>query len=444
MFPLCGAVKNKLKLVPCLFELDTMTEKDNSVDRRNFLKTMGAAGLGSIIASCKAKSDQKEPDTATETQKTEYPQVPRRKLGKTGVEVPCLSIGLMYNLLDNQILLRKSLDWGVNYWDTSNGYAGGNSERGIGKFFANNPDARKKVFLVTKASGARTVADVEKRLQTSFERMNTDYIDMYFGVHALANPGQLTEQLKQWVINAKKKGQIGFFGFSTHENMAENLSAAAKLGWVDAIMTSYNFRVMQDRKMPAAIEACYKAGVGLIAMKTQGKPSWEIKTEADKWVLTEAEKKLTEHLLKRGFTIAQANIKIVLDDERFSSVCAGMTSVAHIVENVPVTFNKTKLARADREAFKDYAAATCSGYCLGCSNICKSALPDMPYVSDIMRYLMYYNSYGDRDEARELFAKIPYNAKTKLLSTDYGPAEARCAQHMPIGKLIAEAVSKLA
>jgi predicted aldo/keto reductase-like oxidoreductase len=299
------------------------------------------------------------------------------------------------------------------------------------------------VFLVTKASGARTVADVEKRLHTSFERMNTDYIDMYFGVHALANPGQLTDQLKQWVMNAKKKGQIGFFGFSTHENMAENLSAAAKLGWVDAIMTSYNFRVMQDPKMPAAIEACYKAGVGLIAMKTQGKPSWEIKTEADKWVLTEAEKKLTEHLLKRGFTTAQANIKIVLDDDRFSSVCAGMTSVAQIIENVPVTFDKTKLARTDKEAFKNYAAATCSGYCLGCSNICRSALPDIPYVSEIMRYLMYYNSYGDHDEARELFAKIPYQVRSRLLSTDYSLAEAYCPQRMPIGQLMAEAVSKL-
>jgi len=302
-------------------------EKHGKTSRRNFLKTVGVVGIGSVFVSAGAKA---EPSSPEKSQKSRSPQVPRRKLGRTGVEVPCLSIGLMYNLLENQIVLRKSLDWGVNYWDTSNGYAGGNSERGIGKFFAKNPDARKKVFLVTKASGARTVADVEKRLHTSFKRMNTDYIDMYYGVHGLSNPSQLTDQLKQWVINAKKKKQIRFFGFSTHENMAQNLSAAAKLDWIDAIMTSYNFRVMQNPEMPAAIEACHKAGIGLIAMKTQGKPVWEIRTEADKWVLTEAEKKLTEQLLKRGFTTAQANIKIVLDDERFSSVCAGMASIAPV------------------------------------------------------------------------------------------------------------------
>jgi predicted aldo/keto reductase-like oxidoreductase len=415
-------------------------KKDNRINRRNFLKAAGAAGVGSVFVPAKAKA---EPNAPEKSEKTGFPQVPTRKLGRTGVEVPCLSIGLMYSLLDNQILLRKSLDWGVNYWDTSNGYAGGNSERGIGKFFTKNPEARKKVFLVTKASGARTVADVEKRLQTSFKRMNTDYIDMYFGVHGLSNPRQLTDQLKQWVINAKKKKQIRFFGFSTHENMAENLSEAAKLDWVDAIMTSYNFRVMQNPKMPAAIEACHKAGIGLIAMKTQGKPSWEIKSEADKWVLTEAEKKLTEHLLKRGLTTTQANIKIVLDDKCFSSVCVGMTSIGHIVENVEVTFDKTKLARTDVDLFKEYAQASCSGYCAGCSNICKTASPDIPFVSDVMRYLMYYNSYGDKEEARELFAQIPEQVRSRLLGTDYSTAESRCPQHMPIGKLMAEAVSKL-
>jgi predicted aldo/keto reductase-like oxidoreductase len=415
-------------------------EKNSKINRRNFLKTMGAVGAGSCLLSAEANAD---PNTPEKPQESTLPQVPRRKLGKTGVEVPCLSIGLMYSLLENQILLRKALDWGINYWDTSTAYAGGNSERGIGKFFAKNPDARKKVFLVSKASGARTVADVEKRLHTSFERMNTDYIDMYFGVHALSSPSQLTNQLRDWVTNAKKKKQIGFFGFSTHENIAENLLAAAKLGWVDAIMTSYNFRVMQDAKMPAAIEACHKAGVGLIAMKTQGKPVWEIKSEADKWVLTEAEKKLTEQLLKRGFSTTQANIKIVLDDERFSSACVGMTSVAHIVENVAVTFDKTKLTDADLAAFRQYAQASCSGYCAGCAKICSQALPAIPCINDIMRYLMYYNSYGDKAGARELFAKIPAKVRNRLLTADYTKAEARCPQRMPIGRLMAEAVRKL-
>jgi len=57
---------------------------------------------------------------------------------------------------------------------------------------------------------------------------------------------------------------------------------------------------------------------------------------------------------------------------------------------------------------------------------------------------MYYNSYGEQQDARELFAKIPQDARDKLLSADYSLAEARCPQHLPIGKLMAEAVRKLA
>ncbi len=96
------------------------------------------------------------------------------------------------------------------------------------------------------------------------------------------------------------------------------------------------------------------------------------------------------------------------------------------------------------EVFRQYAMASCSGYCAGCANICEEALLGAPYVSDIMRYMMYYNSYGDHQEARELFAMIPQQVKDKLLSVDYKAIEARCPQHLPIGRLVTEAMNKLA
>jgi len=134
----------------------------------------------------------------------------------------------------------------------------------------------------------------------------------------------------------------------------------------------------------------------------------------------------------------------VLEDERISSAAVGMQNVAILTSNVAAVLDKTNLTQADKAVFKEYAAASCSGYCAGCAYICESALPDVPYISDIMRYLMYYNSYGEQARARELFAKIPSNVKNRLLNIDYRPAEAHCPQHMPIGELVAEAVSKLA
>jgi predicted aldo/keto reductase-like oxidoreductase len=416
-----------------------MKEKHNKINRRKFLKTIGAAGLGSVFASSQLKAGPNEPNAGI-PQEPEYPQVPRRKLGKTGVEVSCLGIGLMLNLIDNQLLLRNALKYGVTYWDTADGYAGGNSELGIGKYLEKNPEVRKNLFIVSKASGAKTISDIEQPLQLSLKRMNTDYIDAYFP-YWISDPGQLTDELKQWVESTKKRKLIRYFGFSTHSNMAELLTAAAKLGWVDLIMTTYNFRLIENAEMQAAIDACYKAKVGLVAMKAAGKA---IRDRSGQVIVTEADKKLMEQLLKRGFTQEQAAIKLVLEDERISSACVGMESVPLLTTNVAAVLDKTKLTQADRKVFREYAEATCSGYCAGCANICNSALPATPYISDIMRYLMYYNSYGDKKRAKELFAQIPRNVREKLLSTDYKTAEARCPQRLPIGKLVAEAVSKLA
>ena len=402
------------------------------------MKNVGAVGLGSVFTSAKATADTNAPK---KEQKPKLPQTPKRKLGKTGIDVPCLSLGGDYNFIDHQIILRKSLQWGINYWDTAYWYAGGNSEIGIGKFLAKNPGIRKELFIATKASGAENVKDVEKRLQTSLKRLNTEYVDLYYGVHMLSNPSRLTDELKQWAKSAKKRKLIRFFGFTTHTNMAQCLTAAAKLDWIDVIMTSYNFRLMQDEKMQAAVEACHKAGIGLIAMKVTGQTVWKPHRQD---VETEEDKKLIRHFLQRGFTEAQAKIKVVSEDKRFSSACIGMDNIAILTSNVAAALDKTKLTRTDKNALKEYAQATCSAYCAGCANICDSALLETSYISEVMRYLMYYNSYAEKDRARKLFAQIPARARNKLLSADYGLAEARCPQHLPIAKLMAEAVSKLA
>lgn len=418
-----------------------MKENRNEINRRDFLKTIGTAGLvpalASVTTGIASAQEKADPNAAAKTQELKFPQ---RKLGKTGVKVPVLSLGTMFNLIDNQIILRSTLKWGVNSWDTAYSYGGGSSELGIGKFLTDNPEARKNLFLATKASDANTINEVEQRLQMSLRKMNTDYIDLYYAPHGASDPAVFTDELKQWAESAKKRKLIRFLGFTTHKNMAECLAAAAKLGWIDAIMTSYNFRLMQDDKMRAAIDACHKANIGLIAMKTTGKTAIKRARQA---IETETDKKLVEHLLQRGFTQEQAAIKFVLQDERISCACVGMENVNVLTANVAAVLDKTQLTRADLTAFSDYAQATCSGYCAGCADICDAALPDAPYVSDIMRYLMYCNSYGKADLAKGSFAQIPDSVRSKLLNIDYSVAEARCPQHLPIGKLVAEAVESL-
>jgi predicted aldo/keto reductase-like oxidoreductase len=159
---------------------------------------------------------------------------------------------------------------------------------------------------------------------------------------------------------------------------------------------------------------------------------------------TRADKKLTEHFLKRGFTAGQAKIKAVLEDKRISSVAFGRGKIRELRLNVAAALDRAELTAEDMQVLRKVAKDTQCGYCAGCAHVCNRTLPDMPYVSDIMRYLMYYNSYGQKQEAKNLFARIPADARNRLLSTDYRQAEARCPQRMPITRLMAEAVTKLA
>jgi len=417
-----------------------VSERHSDIARRDFLKTLGAAGLSSVFLTDMLFAEPNDPN-APQTASDRQPfQVPVRKLGKTGVEIAAIGLGAN-KLVDNQVLLRAALKWGVHYWDTAYSYFGGNSEICIGALLGKNPDVRKKLFISTKASGARDTAGVEKCLQTSLERMKTDYIDMYCGIHGCDSPGQLTKELKDWAEDAKKRKAIRFFGFSVHKNMPEVLTAAAKLGWVDVILTSYNFRLIQDTKMLDAVETCQKAGIGLIAMKTTGQRT---DNPAAHQVQTEADRKVIAHFVDKGYTQAQAAIKAVLENPAVGSAVVGMTTVVHLTENAAAAMDKTSLTQTDRRMLDQYARQTSSGYCAGCAHICDSAAPDVPCISDVMRSLMYHNSYQDTEMARQAFAEIPAIVRARLLTADYSAAEAVCPQRMPIGKLVAEAVGKLA
>lgn len=415
-----------------------MKEKPDKINRRDFLRTVGAAGLGGSIAlTAAADANEKttDPNTPRQIQKI---ILPTRTLGKTGVKVPILALGMMFDALEKQIVLRKALELGVTYWDTAYSYGGEKSERGIAKFLAKNPDVRKKLFIATKASLSgepRTIDLIEKRLHQSLKKLNISRIDLYYGMHDISNPAELTDDLRKWAESAKKRNLIRFFGISTHRNMPACLQAAAKLDWVDVVMTTYNFRVMQKKEMQDAVQACHKTGIGLVAMKTQTRKQKPISDE---------DEKVVGHFLKRGFTLGQAKLKAVLADKRFTSVSVGRDNISHLTLNVAAALDKTELTKQDMDVFAEYARTTCSGYCAGCANICSAACPDVPCISDVMRHLMYYNGYGDHQNARELFARIPAHVRKKLLTTDYSLAEARCPQHMPIAELIAEAVTKLA
>ena len=363
--------------------------------------------------------------------------VARCAFGKTGVEVPILSLGGMFPIPRNQLMLEQAVKWGIHYWDTATSMRAATVKSASGCTLRKSPRC-EKIFLVTK-SAKRGSAERDKEFHESLKRLKTDYVDLFF-VHAIHDGGEVESNAadwKQWAEKAKAAGKIKFFGFSTHDNMAECLTAAAKLGFIDGIMLKYDFRIMDQAPLKAAIEACVKAGIGLTAMKTQGSKS---KAPADNAKLLP----VIDQFVKKGFTDKQASLKAVWENPAIASICSQMPNLTILAANYSAAIDKTRLSAAERRAMMEYAAATCSSYCAGCSNVCESAVDGGLPVADVMRFLMYRHDYGMADHAREQFAALSPDVRQRLATTDYTAAEARCPQKIAIAEMMQSAATLLA
>jgi predicted aldo/keto reductase-like oxidoreductase len=337
----------------------------------------------------------------------------------------------MFDTANNHLMLKQALKWGVTYWDTADCYGG--SEKGIGKYLKKFPEDRNKIFLVSKTCD-RDPRGMDRLLKRSLKRLNTSYLDLYF-VHGISSISEIGRSTRKWAEKAKSNGKIRFFGFSTHSNMEACLSGAAKLGWIDGIMMTYNYRLMHKARMKVAVDACVNAGIGLTAMKTQGGGS--VKSSSA------AELQLAGRFLEKGFTDKQAKLKAVWDNPQIASICSQMPNLTILMANTAAALDKTTLSAADMQLLDLYAQDTASVYCAGCTHICEEAIGNALPIGNIMRYLMYSRSYGnheDHQRAKGYFHELPEKLRRQIATIDFSEAERRCPHKMAIENLMQEAV----
>ena len=107
--------------------------KEKKTTRRGFIKTSALAVTGSVLAAggglTIASAEAAEKSKSVE-------QVPQRPFGTSGRQVSILSLGGMFDIPSNQLMLKQALRWGVTYWDTADCYGRGKSEKGIGAFLS--------------------------------------------------------------------------------------------------------------------------------------------------------------------------------------------------------------------------------------------------------------------------------------------------------------------
>jgi predicted aldo/keto reductase-like oxidoreductase len=401
------------------------------ISRRQLLRKTGVVGGGVVLAEAAlagvgraawALAAEGEAAKAAAT-------MPRRVLGKTGRRIPILLQGgsMSWNTKWDP-KFAESIKNGIDYFDCAWSYSGGTNEIALGSFLERT-QMRDKLWITSKAH-AHDPAGFEQQLGESLQRLKTSHVDMYY-LHGLEDPRALDKPLLAKLEELKKQKKLSHFGFSCHNgNVAELLQLAARTPWVDSVMFRYNFRQYGNAELNRAIDACAKAGVGLIAMKTQGSSvSFE-----NEWQKFEQTGKWNKY---------QAVLKAVWADERLTAAVSEMDSLEKIRQNAEAARDPGKLGALDMESLHRYAAATRSVACDGCEHHCGPQLAAPLSVATTLRYLMYHDSYGKVDEARALYQALPEEQR-RLGGVDFSAASRACPNGLDVAQLMLRAAQVLA
>ena len=188
------------------------------------------------------------------------------KLGKTGLMVTRLGFGGIpiqrLTEADAVKVVQKCLDLGVNYLDTANGYT--TSEERIGKAVKGR---RHDVFIATKTFPG-TPDIIEKNLDLSLKRLDTDYIDIYqfHGINDKATLDKILDPengLYKVFEKAKQAGKIRHIGITSHQMDAAKLEVQSDK--FETIMFPFNFITNEPAK--ELLPLCSEHDMGFIVMK---------------------------------------------------------------------------------------------------------------------------------------------------------------------------------
>jgi len=377
---------------------------EENLSRRKFLAGTGSAlafapmGLGLPASVAAAQS----------------PAIIKRKLGRTDIEVPIVSMGVMN--ADNPAVIQGSYNLGVRFFDTARLYLNGRNEEMVGKVIK-DMGVRKDVCIQTKGwYGNRNLdlrkstpeqrkQDLLKEFDSSLAALQTDYVDTFL----LHDPdvAQMTDSgIKEALAEMKKRKKARYIGVSTHTREADVLNAAMKEGIYDTVTVSFNFTRNDDTALLAAIKNAAKAGIGIIAMKTQASG--------------------------RGQTVRvnqTAALKWVLRNLEITTAIPGYMNFDHMKEDFSVAYG-LDYTDAEKKFLSDRNLQAFVQFCRQCST-CRSSCPKGVDIPTLMRTHMYAAKYGNFVHARATLDEIASNVGLKNC-VDCSDCGAKCANYVGI------------
>jgi L-glyceraldehyde 3-phosphate reductase len=318
-----------------------------------------------------------------------YDSMTYRRVGRSGVSLPAISLGLWQNFGDdrplapNRAVLRRAFDLGITHFDLANNYGPpyGAAEANFGRVFREDlRPYREELFISTKAGydqwpgpygdwGSRKY--LLASLEQSLERMGLDHVDVFYS-HRF-DPQTPLEETMGALDTAVRQGKARYAGISSYSPGRTDEAAAIleRLG-TPLLIHQPSYSLLNRWIEQGLLDVLERRGVGAIVFSPLGQglltdrylagipeDSRVRRGEAfSERMLTEENlarvRALNEVALARCQTLAQLAIAWVLRDPRVSSALLGASSVAQLEQNVAALANLAlsddELAAIDRQA----------------------------------------------------------------------------------------------
>jgi len=318
--------------------------------RRAFLKKSGTVAGGAYLSSF-AKTVQ-----ASLKRAADVPSAQLARFGWTDLRVSRLCQGTAFRQVTRegddpnaQVILRRCLDLGINFFDTSNAYGWGGSEIALGRAIKGSRD---KVVICTKVSnylkpeGSSTPgkqlysrAMIMREAEGSLKRLGTDYVDLYL-IHNTSE-GTPPEEIADAMHALVKSGKIRYWGLSNQsdERVAELLKIGASSGRtrLAALEDYYNIVAGQRRDfMEKKLFPLIRRGkLGLMAFSPLAEGRLAPGRPVETGSALEAVVKVLDQVAKElGATRPQVCVAWVLTRPEVTSVLAGAERPEHVEDNV--------------------------------------------------------------------------------------------------------------
>jgi L-glyceraldehyde 3-phosphate reductase len=318
-----------------------------------------------------------------------YDAMTYRRCGRSGLQLPAVSLGLWHNfgddkpLEDQRTIVRRAFDLGITHFDLANNYGPppGSAEENFGRILkADLAGYRDELVISTKAGydmwpgpygewGSRKY--LLSSLDQSLARMGLDYVDIFYS-HRF-DPDTPLEETMGALDAAVRQGKALYVGISSYsaERTREAAALLRDLG-TPALIHQPSYSMLNRWIEPELLDALGDEGIGAIVFspigqgmltdKYLGGVPEDSRAAQDRFLkqdfLTDENlarvRALNDIAQRRGQALAQMAIAWTLRDPRVTTALIGASSVAQLEQNVAaldnLAFSDEELAEIDRYA----------------------------------------------------------------------------------------------